>query len=128
MGINFDHMLGIHPKALQFRVQRSTVLAHNLANVDTPNFKAKDTVFSFDHAMENIISMKSMDKNHLALPGQSAAGKTQYRVPNQQGTSGNTVELGVEQAAFASNTLDFQSSITFLNMKFKGLDRAINGR
>jgi flagellar basal-body rod protein FlgB len=41
---------------------------------------------------------------------------------------GNTVELSVEQAAFASNTLDFQTSVTFLNMKLKGLDRAINGR
>ena len=52
----------------------------------------------------------------------------QYRIPYQQSVNGNTVELGVEQAAFARNTLDFQTSYTFLNMKFKGLDRAINGR
>ncbi|MCK5893247.1 MAG: flagellar basal body rod protein FlgB [Endozoicomonadaceae bacterium] len=128
MGIDFEQVLGIHPKALQFRVQRSTVLASNLANVDTPNFKAKDTIFSFDHTLENIMSMQPTDNRHMALLGQSATGKTQYRIPNQQGTSGNTVELGVEQAAFSRNTLDFQTSVTFLNMKFKGLDRAINGR
>ena len=128
MGISFDKGLGVHPQALQFRVQRSTVLASNLANVDTPGFKAMDAVFAFDKVLENTVSLSSSDKQHMGLPSQSSEGMSMYRIPNQQTADGNTVELGVEQAAFARNTLDFQTSFTFLNMKFKGLDRAINGR
>ncbi|WP_211827079.1 flagellar basal body rod protein FlgB [Kistimonas asteriae] len=128
MGISFDKGLGVHPQALQFRIQRSTVLASNLANVDTPGFKAMDAVFAFDRALENSVGLSSSDNHHMDLPSQSVDGMTKYRIPNQQTADGNTVELGIEQAAFARNTLDFQTSFAFLNMKFKGLDRAINGR
>ncbi len=128
MGISFDKGLGIHPHALQFRAHRSTVLASNLANVDTPGFKARDVVFSFDHTLENAVALSSPDRRHMGSPSQSADGRMMYRIPYQQTMDDNTVELGIEQAAFARNTLDFQTSFTFLNMKFKGLDRAINGR
>ncbi|GAA4649555.1 flagellar basal body rod protein FlgB [Kistimonas scapharcae] len=128
MGISFEKGLGIHPSALQFRAQRSTVLASNLANVDTPGFKARDVVFAFDHTLENAVALSSPDTRHMGLSSQSAEGRMMYRIPYQQTTDDNTVELGIEQAAFARNTLDFQTSFTFLNMKFKGLDRAINGR
>lgn len=128
MGISFDKGLGIHPQALRFRIQRSTVLASNLANVDTPEFKAMDMVFSFDQALENSTGLSLSNDNHMNLSSQSVNRMLQYRIPYQQSANGNTVELDVEQAAFARNTLDFQTSYTFLNMKFKSLDRAINGR
>ncbi|MDG2933322.1 flagellar basal body rod protein FlgB, partial [Vibrio parahaemolyticus] len=54
--------------------------------------------------------------------------QAQYSVPYQNSKNGNTVELGVEQAKFTQNNMDFQTSLTFLNMKFNGLAKAIEGR
>jgi flagellar basal-body rod protein FlgB len=51
-----------------------------------------------------------------------------YRVPYHPSRDGNTVEIGVEQAAFSQNATDFQTSLTFVNMKLKGLAKAINGQ
>ena len=45
MSISFDKALGIHEKALGFRAQRAEVLANNIANADTPNYKARDLDF-----------------------------------------------------------------------------------
>lgn len=46
MSISFDKALGIHEQALSFRAQRAEVLANNIANADTPNYKARDLDFS----------------------------------------------------------------------------------
>jgi flagellar basal-body rod protein FlgB len=61
-------------------------------------------------------------------PGFDSDGDTLYRVPYHPSRDGNTVELGVEQAAFSQNASDFQTSLTFVNMTFKGLAKAINGQ
>lgn len=45
MAINFDNALGIHPQALAMRERRSELLAANLANADTPGYKARDLDF-----------------------------------------------------------------------------------
>mgnify|MGYP006238866013 FL=1 len=54
--------------------------------------------------------------------------EAQYSMPYQNSKDGNTVELGVEQAKFTQNNMDFQTSLTFINMKFSGLAKAIEGR
>ncbi len=114
MAINFENALGIHPDSLNFRVQRTKVLASNLANVDTPGYLAKD--LSFTTAMSEMSSAPRMQVS------------TQYAIPYQNSKDGNTVELSVEQGKFTQNSMDFQTSLTFLNMKFNGLARAIEGR
>ncbi|MGP8305871.1 flagellar basal body rod protein FlgB [Vibrio sp. YIC-376] len=114
MAINFENALGVHPESLNFRVQRTKVLASNLANVDTPGYLAKDLSFT------TVMSQTS------ASPRLQIS--TQYAIPFQNSKDGNTVELGVEQGKFTQNSMDFQTSLTFLNMKFNGLARAIEGR
>ena len=54
--------------------------------------------------------------------------EAQYRVPYQPSLDGNTAEMGVEQSKFNNNAMDFQSSLTFLNMKIQGLQKVIDGR
>lgn len=123
MAINFDNALGIHPYALQARVQRSEILASNLANVDTPGYLARDYDF------KSILSDLEIQLNHGSggqLPQLSM--ETMYRVPFQPSKDGNTAELGVEQSKFNNNAMDFQSSLTFLNMKIQGLQKVIDGR
>lgn len=120
MALTFENALGVHPEALNFRVQRTKVLASNLANVDTPGYLAKD--LSFITVMDHTLA------GNVNKPTAKLLVETQYSVPYQNSKDGNTVELGVEQAKFTQNNMDFQTSLTFLNMKFSGLAKAIEGR
>ncbi|UHJ59263.1 flagellar basal body rod protein FlgB [Vibrio furnissii] len=120
MAISFETALGVHPEALNFRVQRTKVLASNLANVDTPGYLAKDLTF------QTVMSTAGNRGVNLGIPEWQV--ESQYSIPYQNSKNGNTVELGVEQAKFTQNNMDFQTSLTFLNMKFNGLAKAIEGR
>ncbi len=119
MSIRIDDVVGLHAHALEVRMQRSEIIAANLANVDTPGFQARDVDFARE--MSRLDSSAELSQSSLAAP-------LQYRVPFQASLDGNTVELGVEQAEFSRNAMDFQTSLTFLTMKFRGLKQAIEGR
>ena len=68
-------------------------------------------------------------RSHLSLnPGNQTSAVVYDRAPLQPSRDGNTVELGQEQAAFARNRMEYETSFTFLNMKVRGLERAINGQ
>lgn len=123
MGINFGKALGIHPQALALRAERTKVLASNIANDSTPGYQARDVDFA---ATLRQVAAGEAGLGGLALD--TGAGELLYRVPNNPSADGNTVELGVEQAAFSQNASDFQTSLTFLTMKFKGLAKAIEGQ
>src|SRR5690606_9521561 len=121
MSIRIDEALCVHERALGLRMQRSEILAANLANETTPGFQARDIDFSKD--MQRLDSATS--------PRASVAGtdpRMLFRVPSQASQDGNTVELSTEQAQFARNSMDFQTSLTFITMKFRGLKQAIEGR
>lgn len=144
MAISFDSALGIHEQALYLRAHRAEVLGNNLANADTPNFKARDVDFSglLDLAKQkmsgtaagNINATTAASKpqltnaRHLSLAAQGPDADLVYTVPTQPSVDGNTVEEHQEMARFAKNTMDFQASLYFLNSKFKGLQTAINGQ
>lgn len=124
MGISFDRALGVHPAAVQLRLARAELLSANLANVDTPNFQAKD----IDFAREMQRSVAQMQSKSIAQSGFADTQQVKYRVPNQPSRDGNTVALDVEQAEFSKNTLDYQTSLAFLNSKITGLKKAIEGK
>ncbi|TVZ38533.1 flagellar basal-body rod protein FlgB [Alteromonadaceae bacterium 2753L.S.0a.02] len=133
MAITFEKALGIHESAMRLRAERAGVLASNLANADTPGFKAKDIDFKqalsqqLTHSQGDI-AMAVTRGNHMQLSeGMIGGSQTLYRVPNQPSIDGNTVEEQVEHAEFMKNNLEFQASFTFLNSKFKGLTKAIKG-
>ena len=133
MSLNFDRALGIHEKALAFRAERATVLANNIANADTPNYKARDIDFaSVLEAQQSgngqAFQAARTHERHLSVEGfiDQAAG-LRYRTPYQPSIDGNTVETQAEQARYAENALDFQASFTFLNSKLKGLMTALRG-
>lgn len=116
MAIKLDAALGLHPQLLDFRVERSKVLAGNLANAETPGYQARDLDFG--------ALMAQLDAG-IPFGGQYTVG---YRVPYQSSVDNSTVELGQEQARFSQNAMDFQTSLTFLNMKIQGLKAAIEGK
>lgn len=131
MAINFDKAFGIHETALTLRSKRAEVLANNLANADTPNFKARDIDFSqaLRQAQSNQVS--DLRRTHVAHLDSQAGAEIpglSYRIPFQPDTGdGNSVDTQVEQAKFAENAMQYQTSLRFLDGKIKGLLRAIKG-
>jgi flagellar basal-body rod protein FlgB len=131
MAISFDNALGVHEQALKLRVRRAEVLSSNLANADTPGYKARD--FDFQKALASQMSgnggfsMKTTRSGHMGANSSAGTFEMQYRLPTQPSIDGNTVEEQVEQAEFTKNALDFQASFTFLNSRFTGLKKALKG-
>ena len=135
MAISFDNALGVHEKALLIREQRAELIANNLANVDTPNFKARD--LDFKSLVRDAIAsrtnasggsgMQRTNEGHVSLGGPEAPGSLLYRVPMQPSLDGNTVDENIEMANFSRNSLDFQASLTFLQSSLRGLKTALRG-
>ncbi len=130
MAINFDTALGIEPKALAFREKRGEILAANLANADTPNFKARDLDFKavLNQSMTSGVSMERTQTGHIAPQQQVFGANLMYRNPSQVSLDGNTVESHVEQAKYAENAVQYQASLQFINGRFSGLMAAIRGQ
>lgn len=129
MAISFSSALGLHPHALELKAQRAEILANNIINSDTPGFKSRDLDF---HSLllgitRQHIGLKQTHPNHVAGTAGGADRDLYYRVPLQPSIDGNTVDAHVEEAEFTRNALQFQTSFTFLNGRFKGLMAAIRG-
>jgi flagellar basal-body rod protein FlgB len=132
MKIGFDSALGVHPAALALRARRTEVLANNVANADTPNFKARDIDFkavlaSQSQGAEHTGRLRTTHTRHIDVTPLDAQEDLKYRNPMLPSLDGNTVDGHVEQAAFADNTVQFMASLRFLDSKFKGLMSAIKG-
>ena len=133
MGISFDKALGIHEQAMGLRAKRAEILANNLVNTDTPNFKARD--IDFQSVLKSQMvggvhkpQLNATNSRHIAPSNADAfTPELMYRIPMQPSLDGNTVEEQLEMSKFAQNTIDMGASFQFLNAKFKGLKAAISG-
>ena len=110
----FDNLFGVHGAALQVRSQRMGMLASNIANASTPNFKARDIDFSR--------ALSAAENGSASLDD-----AVKYRMPLQPSMDGNTVELSEEQTAFAENAVQYQTTLAFLNGRISTLTRALKG-
>ncbi len=135
MPMNLDAYLGVHADALKLRSQRTEILARNLANADTPGYQARDMDFKAALAQatggaDAPVALKTTPANQIAAPV-DASGETnpnlKYRVPMAPSLDGNTVDVQMEQANFAENSVRFQATLTFLNARFRNLMTAITG-
>lgn len=132
MPITIDSALGVYADALKLRARRAEVLASNLANADTPNYKARD--FDFHAALAQAQqsagagTLTVTHANHIATAG-GVASPTElaYRIPMNSSLDGNTVDGSQEQAAFAENALQYRATLTFLSSRMRGLLTAIRG-
>ncbi len=129
MKINFDNALGLFPKSLELRAKRTELLASNLANADTPGYKARD--FDIDRLLQEApprqIPLHTTRPAHLAPSTDGIEGRLAYRVPQQASLDGNTVEEHIEQAKFAENALRYQTTLRFINGKISSLMLALRG-
>lgn len=130
MAISFEKAFGMHPDAMLIRERRAQVLSENIANADTPGYKAKD--LDFQQALQHAKSRQgaSISKTHekhfnISI---SARQEEQFRHPDQPDTGdGNSVDIHRERNAFLQNSMEYQASMSFLNSRISGLKKAITG-
>ena len=123
----FDTALSTHAQSLTARSQRVEVLAQNIANADTPNFKARDVDFKQVFKNTTQGSMQTTHNKHLALPADENAEGLMYRIPFNVAFDGNTVELNVEQAQYGKAAAEYQATVNFLQDEISGLRKALRG-
>jgi flagellar basal-body rod protein FlgB len=133
-----DQTLGTLRNATNMRAYRQEVLASNIANADTPNYKARD--FDFKAAMEAANSsranfgMAQTSPQHLSGQNLSGVGNAPagvnvlYRGEFQANVDGNTVNMDVERSAFAENAVQLESALTFIQQEFRRMQTAIQGQ
>tara|TARA_B100002051_G_C16486098_1_gene510501 strand:- start:29 stop:415 length:387 start_codon:yes stop_codon:yes gene_type:complete len=114
--------------ALKIRNRRNDIIASNIANSSTPNYKARDVNFldEFKKVTKNG-DIRTSHVNHINTKNYNLSNKALYREPIVASLDGNTVELSVEQMQFAENTMRYQTTLTFLNGKIGKLISAIRG-
>ncbi|MBK6972592.1 MAG: flagellar basal body rod protein FlgB [Sterolibacteriaceae bacterium] len=134
MSNSIDQALKFQQTALNLRAQRSQLLASNIANADTPRFKARDIDFKSALAQATsgrdggTLALVTSSARHLQSPAQMLPPDTQYRTEQQSSVDGNTVNLDIERAQFAENAVQYEASITFINGRLKSLQTAITGQ
>lgn len=125
-----DPILGVHGYALALHSRRMQVLAANLANADTPGFKARDMDFHELLAGDGFepLALTTRRASHLGRDEAALADtETKYRIPLQPSLDGNTVDAPMDQARFAENALSYQVSLTLVNSRITTLLTAIGG-
>lgn len=135
-----DAALSFHQAALSIRAQRQELIAANIANADTPNYKARDLDFSaaLNAAMSgnsqptgdlSKTSEKHLSADKNATPASSGGqpGEPKYRTILQGSVDGNTVDMDVERNQFADNAIRYEASLTMINGQIKNLLAAIQG-
>lgn len=129
-----DDALRFQQTALNLRAARQELLASNIANADTPNYKARD--IDFASALRGALAGTSAEvpmATTSPLHLQGGSGETvmgapvMYRKPVQPSADGNTVDMDVERAQFADNALRYEASVRFVSERLKGLLTAIQG-
>ena len=114
--------------ALNIRNKRNDIIASNIANAATPNYKARDINFLDEFKkVTNTGEIKTTHSNHIPTKNYNISGKAFYRDPVIASLDGNTVELSVEQMQFAENTMRYQTTLKFLNGKITKMLSAIRG-
>ena len=130
MPLDINSVFDTHAKSLTLGSQRMELLAANIANADTPNYLARDIDFkaAMAQAGDKQVTVARTSARHID-PASMPGGRAQvlYRIPDQPSQDGNTVDSQREKASVAEAALRYQTSLTFLNMRIRGLKRAITG-
>jgi flagellar basal-body rod protein FlgB len=135
-----DSALDFHQTALRVRGQRQELIAANIANADTPNFKARD--IDFKAAMQNALggnenasfNVTKTSNQHIdgtvtkGVSSNLGSGEPLFRPIIQGSVDGNTVDMDVERNQFADNGIRYEASLTMINGQLKKLLTAIQGQ
>lgn len=128
-----DNAFAFQQQALGLRAYRQQVLANNIANADTPNYKARD--FDFATALREAsngrssgsLALTTTSPRHLSGGIEGGQARLQYRTPVQTSLDGNTVEMDVERAQFSDNAVQYEAGLAFITNQIKMLTAATQG-
>ncbi|VAW97436.1 Flagellar basal-body rod protein FlgB [hydrothermal vent metagenome] len=132
MSFSFGSTFNLHEQAMYLQARRTELLSSNLANAETPHYKAKDFDFkaSLQAAVSNPLGNKPLRETsvkHIQPTQSDYRFETLFRMPYQTSLDGNTVESQVEMSAFNDNAIRYMASLRFLNGKISTLMAAIRG-
>ena len=120
--------ISFYSSALQLRGKRNNILASNIANAATPNYKARDISFEDEiKKFDRNGPILTTHSNHIVQNSGKSIHETSYREPLITSLDGNTVELAVEQMQFAENSMRYTTTVNFLNGKINKIISAIKG-
>ena len=119
-------IFGVHEKAMVLRQRRLALLGQNIANADTPHYKAKDIDFKKIMAKETDFSIKLSQPGHMNSTN-SRNSALIFRTPNNPAADGNTVQLNYEQAQFGKESARYTATLQFLENRIGGIRRALRG-
>ena len=130
MAIGFDKGFELHTQGMILRAQRAEVIASNIANADTPGYKARG--MNFQQAMQQASQQRQMGMSKTNAKHFDVRielnNNVDFRVPDQPDTGdGNTVDVQVERNLYLENSLKYQAGVQFLNGKIKALKKVISG-
>jgi len=134
MAGKLDEVFAFHENALRLRAQRQQLLASNIANADTPNYKAKD--IDFGKAMQTAltqgrsasqVAMAQTNPSHLSAELSAQLPNTFMRKPTQNNLDGNTVDMDVERNNFVENSMHYEADVNFTQNEIKGLLAVLQG-
>jgi flagellar basal-body rod protein FlgB len=122
------NVLENHLDALNFRAKRQNVIASNIANADTPGYKAVDLSFPqrMQQAKEGQLEMAATHAGHVSTAQSNAAGAVLYRRPSQQSIDSNTVDTQQEMALFTDNSLKMEAALKAVSHEFKQMRIALD--
>ncbi len=133
-----NEALDFQAQALRLRAERQSALAANIANADTPNYKAAD--FNFSQALQTAVSQQAGERTpagtlhttsarHIGAAGGPAQIPVplQFRTGTQASLDGNSVDMDVERAHFADNTIRYEAALRALNQQLRTLQSAVQG-
>lgn len=127
-----DQVLGFHEQAMALRAKRQQLIAANIANADTPNYKARD--FNFAQTLQavqginnNLVNLEKTSPAHFSAADSGLAPQV-FKKPYQQNNFDlNTVDLDVERQAFADNAVHYEADVSFAHDQIKGLLSVLQG-
>ena len=130
---SLDKLFQFHQNALNVRAFRQQLIASNIANADTPGYKARD--IDFAAALRDVtsgravpaVSVRASNERHLAGAAQQDPAAVLYRSPQQPSIDGNTVDMDVERNRFAENAVHYDANLSFLNHQIKLMLAALQG-
>lgn len=125
----FDQTIQQLERSLNYSTEKNRTISQNIANVDTPNFKAQDTVFKnvFNDALHNSFETKRTHKNHFTFYNQGNSIQTITKKNSMYNHNGNNVDIDKEMTELAKNQIYYQSLIDRLNGKFNSIQTVLRG-
>lgn len=132
MSLNIDKSLGLLSRAIDVHEKRASLIGENIANSETPGYKARDIDFravlnNQTTSYEDTFAIRRTNDKHLPLVIEVDQDELLYRNPAQPALDGNTVDANMEKAAFAENNGRYVSSVKFAAYRFDDLNKSIKG-